>query len=41
MRHFLSWLTTADRHGDTPLGLAACAVVFMACMAIIMAMPGH
>ena len=40
MMNFLNWLTTADRHGDTPLGIAAAVTVFMACLAIIMAMPG-
>ncbi|MGN1209096.1 MAG: hypothetical protein ACI4SV_02240 [Duodenibacillus sp.] len=34
-------LTHRDACGDTPLEMAACMAVFMACMAAIMSLPGH
>ncbi len=35
------FLTTPNSDGDTPLGLAACVVVFAFCMAVLMRMPGY
>ena len=41
MRTFLRYLTCRNADGDTPLGLALCAVVFVVCLALLMQMPGY
>lgn len=39
MTKFFNWLTTPDAYGDTPLGLAAVAVITAASLFIIMWSP--
>lgn len=41
MRKLLNWLTTPDRHGDTPLTMAAFVAVFLWMLAVLMHMPGY
>lgn len=40
MKDFFLSLTKKNADGDSPLGLAVCAVVFLLCMAALMHMPG-
>jgi hypothetical protein len=39
MRKWIDWLTTPDRHGDTPLSMTAFFAVFLWMMAVLMRMP--
>lgn len=39
MRKLLDWLTTADEHGDTPIGLIVAVSAFLACMSVIGSIP--
>lgn len=41
MKKLLSWLTTPDRHGDTPLTITAFVAVFLWMLAVLMHMPGY
>lgn len=41
MRKLLDQLTTPDRHGDTPLTMAAFVAVFLWMLAVLMHMPGY
>ena len=41
MRNLLDRLTTPDRHGDTPLTMAAFVAVFLWMLAVLMHMPGY
>lgn len=40
MFRFIKCLFTPNSDGDSPLGLAVCAVVFLLCMSALMHMPG-
>ena len=41
MRGFIAYLTTRDASGDSPIEIIAALIVFVACMAALMALPGH
>ena len=41
MKRLITWLTKPDASGDTPLGLAACVIVFVFSLGAILGMPGY
>lgn len=41
MKRFWTWLRTRDEFGDSPIGLAVCALVWVLAISAIFNMPGY
>lgn len=41
LRNLITYLTTRDASGDSPIEIIAALIGFLGCMAALMALPGH
>ena len=41
LRNLITYLTTRDASGDSPIEIIAALIGFAACMAVLMSLPGH